>query len=78
MKVQLDSDEWYPVYSIVEKSGDVEVELDEPIIERIKAATAEFLAVQALMADAYEAARAKVRPDSRPAFEYPYRGPVGG
>lgn len=55
MKILVDYDEWYPVYSIQSSSG-AEVSLTEEQIAQIEAAFAAFSAAQDILRSAYEGA----------------------
>lgn len=49
MKVQIDSDEWYPVYTIYEGEDTTEeymTEVPDDLVERAKKVTAAFNALQ--------------------------------
>lgn len=62
-RVRIDSDEWYPVYSIVgmERSYGHVVEVSDEQIARWTAATEAFEAAQSEMADLYGSAEDKAR-----------------
>jgi len=61
MKIHIDSDEWYPMYSISSDTTDTAVEVHVSTVKRWRRVLKEFKAVQEEMGDALDKAEGYVQ-----------------